>query len=348
MLEVKALVGPAAHARGGLHSSGRGLTRDEPRHDEAIAHVGRGVQVAPFDGLAQVVPRASGQLCEAPQVEQAHEQEHLRAVELPGRAGATLEEDRPRALEPRDACPERILELQRPGMLAEEDCVPHQLVDEERVAAGLARDLLGADGAGGRHATEQVGGERDRVRFVEVAEGHLAHFALELADDVLPALAQCRQEEQRRRVGRTEQRPQERQAVRIGPLQVVDHRDDGPPVRESHEQLAQGEEHVATQLLGIERLEEPGRPGDGLDPPQHGKHLREQGSVARQERRRVGLGQSPERPAERVHDAVDRLVGHGLVLVASPGEHDGRRIPRDRPFDERAHEGRLADPGLAA
>ena len=74
-----------------------------------------------------------------------------------------LEEPARARVEPRDARAQRVVEAERAGLLAERAAVAHQLVDEERVAAGLGGDGLGAHrGARARVAQERVD-QRARV-----------------------------------------------------------------------------------------------------------------------------------------------------------------------------------------
>ena len=80
--------------------------------------------------------------------------------------------------------------------------------------------------------------------------------------------------------------------------------------------------------------------GHGLDAAEHRKELREGEDVARQDL----LGFRRRKPlqvlAEGVDQAVERLVGHRLALVAAPWQHD--RAGRAARSEEAAHERGLA------
>ena len=62
--------------------------------------------------------------------------------------------------------------------------------------------------------------------------------------------------------------------------------------------------------------------GDGRNPQHHREQSRQRDDVVRQHALGRRLRQRHHVAGQAVDDAVERLVRHGLVLVAAPGEHD--------------------------
>ena len=64
------------------------------------------------------------------------------------------------------------------------------------------------------------------------------------------------------------------------------------------------------------------RAGDAVDAFEHGEDADQRHDVARQQALDIGIGEAPQVSAERIDDAVERLVGDSLALVAATLEHD--------------------------
>ena len=80
------------------------------------------------------------------------------------------------------------------------------------------------------------------------------------------------------------------------------------PVAQPGQQLTQGREGAAAQLLGVRALAGSARGlGPGLDQPQAGEDPRQRGHVPRQEGRDLGVRQASQMPPER----VDEILRHG-------------------------------------
>src|SRR4051812_8226906 len=75
--------------------------------------------------------------------------------------------------------------------------------------------------------------------------------------------------------------------------------------------------------------------------------MREQCSLARQERGGIRLWQALQELTDGVDDAVDRLEWHRLALVAGSLKHDDRAVALGDPIDELSDEGALADARFA-
>ena len=254
------------------------------------------------------------------------------------------------------AIPERVLEVQRRAAIGpRRPRVAHQLVDEQRVPARLLGDGRGRQLRRRRRARarrrQELGGESARVVGRQARQVHLARLGRQqrrARRRRLLARPRRGQEQHRRRVRRPRDRLEERQRVEIGPLQIVDDHDEHALGRHAREQLAQRREELPAQLLRIAVGGRPRRRRHRLDAPEHREDLGEQARARRQHHRRLHLGQ-PRQPArQRVDDAVERLVGHALALVAAPLQHHdvGRRRPHL--VDEVAHQRALAHARLAA
>ena len=86
--------------------------------------------------------------------------------------------------------------------------------------------------------------------------------------------------------------------------------------------------------------------GHRLDPPQHGKNLRQRRHIPRHEGVGLAPGQPAQVPGERVDQRVNRLVRHRLLFVAPPGQYD-RLAALEQPLQESLDERALADPRAA-
>ncbi len=179
----------------------------------------------------------------------------------------------------------------------------------------------------------------------ERPDHQLAHVAPDLAAG--QALAQHAHELDRRRVlgavagdeehggragrprsalvfeGRIEEIEQQRRAVGVAPLEVVDPHDERLGGGHARQQLAQGAEGAAAQLERIGRVGARRGAVDGVDAQEHGEDAGQRLDVGRDELQGLLLREGSQVLRERVDEAVDALVGHALALVAAALEHHG-------------------------
>ena len=92
----------------------------------------------------------------------------------------------------------------------------------------------------------------------------------------------------------------------------------------------------------------PPRPRDRFHPLEDRKEPGQREDVARKERLGLVRGKSPQVLRQRVDQAVEGLVRHGLPLVAAPREDDAAGLPLGEVLQEAADERALAHPGGAA
>ncbi len=148
-------------------------------------------------------------------------------------------------------------------------------------------------------------------------------------------------------IGRAHERREQRCAVRVTPLCVVDPDHQGRAGGHAPEALAQCRERAAPKLVGFGQvLDATGQRGDLLHARQDREDAREGRDVSRQERGRVGRGQRAQVPRERLDDAVERVERDRLARVAAPREHDCARL-LDEPAGEAGQQRRLSHAGLA-
>ncbi len=140
--------------------------------------------------------------------------------------------------------------------------VPRQLLDQERVALGLGHDPRGVAGRVGAAAevderqVERVAVEHRPDLDVLGLDRGQRDLLVELAQERVrvAALAAERDDQQERgRVGRAHQRREQRHAVGIAPLQVVDREHQRLAIGDAREQLAQRRERAPPQLHRIGR-----------------------------------------------------------------------------------------------
>jgi hypothetical protein len=234
-----------------------------------------------------------------------------------------------------------------------------QLIDEERIAGRLARDRGGQRAAAGAVAAQPDEGQLSRLVRRQDADLHLAHFhrrrprraqaldqvAHRLAGvGVLAAIGQ--DQEQRRRVGRAQEIDQQHAGVEVAPLHVVDDQDERVAGGHAGEQLAQRVQPAPPELVRVGRRDPLRRRLDHLGAAQDREEPRHRQDVARQERLHLLAREPGQVAAERVDQAVERLVRHRLALVAAPGQHHRAallgQLARD-PLDQHA----LAHAGAA-
>ena len=147
-----------------------------------------------------------------------------------------------------------------------------------------------------------------------------------------------------RRVRTPQQLIEQDDAVRVGPLQIVDPHHERLAAREPAQQIAQRIECPPPQAQRIDTLEMPILLGsDGVQLPQDGKHPRQRRDISRQHALDVLGGNRRQIATQIVDDAVERFIRYGFVLVTAAGEHDdiGRRGDLAQ---KAAHERALADP----
>ncbi len=152
-----------------------------------------------------------------------------------------------------------------------------------------------------------------------------------------------------RRVGRAQQLREQRRAVRVPPLQVVDEENERRGVRDPAEELPERAKAPAALLERVrDRDDPPPRERHGLHLPQHREEAHEGEQVAGQQRLGLGLRQSSQVVGQRVHEAVEGLVRHRFLLVRAPRQNDGARVRRRTLVQESPHQRGLADAGAAA
>ena len=211
-----------------------------------------------------------------------------------------------------------------------------ELLDEERAAARLARDRLG-DALGARVSRDPRSASARR-RASSGSSGptgcsRTSAPAGQRALDLEQERARVRllvpvrhHEQERRRVGRPHQLEEQRRAVDVAPLHVVDEDDERLAPRELREELAQRDERALAQHVRIGDRPPPTRgrcPGTRRE---HGEEARERPDVPRHDDRLALIGEPLQVAAERVDDAVDRLVGHRLALVGAAAQDLGLAV----------------------
>ncbi len=132
---------------------------------------------------------------------------------------------------------------------------------------------------------------------------------------------------------------EERQAVGVGPLEIVDGQHHRPALGEAAEELAEREEEPGAEHLRVERARLRARGlRDELDSLHHREDLPDEPALAREDGGEHALGERGEPAAERVDDPVDGLVRDALALVAAAREDDGIGLLGDEPVGEAADE----------
>ena len=154
-------------------------------------------------------------------------------------------------VEPRDAREERVVEVQVRGRLPSVELgVPHELVDEERVPLRLLGDPLryrsGHLPGEHRHELEPFCDRESRDRQDRHVAGQTERRGV-----LLSRLARSprRRDEKEPRRGRAEDLRERREAVGVGPLQVVDDDHERALGREVREELPQRVEEERAALL---------------------------------------------------------------------------------------------------
>src|SRR5262249_54545433 len=155
-------------------------------------------------------------------------------------------------------------------------------------------------------------------------------------------------EKERWGIGRTKNLAQERGAVQISPLQVVDEEDERVLVGEASEQLSEGRESASTQFFGVGN----GRGfatsfSDDLDLTQDGKESSKKQDINGQNSFGLKRRDLREIPTQSIYDAVESLVGDGLLFVATTRQDDCVGFGFNKLIEEVAHEHSFAHAGAA-
>src|SRR5262249_2513925 len=137
------------------------------------------------------------------------------------------------------------------------------LADEEGIAARLTSNGLSASRGDGMVGTGKNQSQLLGVKRAEFAYNHLTSLGSRARKSVRGAkgfqegadvglfAAITADEQERWGVGRTKNLAQERGAVQISPLQVVDEEDERVLVGEASEQLSESRESASTQFFGV-------------------------------------------------------------------------------------------------
>ena len=126
-------------------------------------------------------------------------------------------------------------------------------------------------------------------------------------------------------------------------MQIVDRQDQRTAIAQADQELTQGAEGAAPQLLRVgDRGGGPGRRRHGHGLPQRWKDPDQRSDVAGQERLRLQDRQALQVLTQCIDDAVERLVGHRLLLVA-PARQDNGLVAADQIIEEAPNQGGLAD-----
>jgi hypothetical protein len=147
-------------------------------------------------------------------------------------------------------------------------------------------------------------------------------------------------EENRRRLGRPHQLEEQRGAVGVPPLGIIDVDDERPSAGQRAEELAERRERSPAYEVRVRDLRF-GDCADGRHALQNGEHAGKGADVGRQLDRFALLLQMAEVAAERVDHAIDRLVGDRFTLVGATAQHD-RFAPPDQPVEKVGCDGRFA------
>ena len=194
---------------------------------------------------------------------------------------------------------------------------------EQRVAARLARDRARVDARARaeRRARERRGGlvvERADRDLVELDREAAQRRVARGAGDVV---AHAAHEQQRRRLRAGEQVREQREAVVIRPLQVVDDDRERRRVRQPMDEEPHGRERARAHLARRAAR----RAGRAHRVAERREHLRDRGRVIGPELAR-GRG-ALDHARQPLDEAVDRLERRGLALVAATPQHaPGREL----------------------
>ena len=266
---------------------------------------------------------------------------------------------------PLDPRPEHFIQVELADLLPAIDRLtplnmPDQLVDEQRVPTRLPRHHVRL---GSRHGV--LPPQKDQCQLARLGlrqrlDGQLAVVEPGGAgDDRLADLGQERtplsvfraeatQEQQDGRLRRAEQVREQDGAIDVAPLKVVDGQDQGGPLRQPGQQLAEPRERAAAQLLRVGHLRRRGTPhrDHRLDTLQDREDPGQEWDVRGQERLDFPRRQPLQVPRQGIDQAIQRLVRDRFSFVTPP-EEDDRLVPGDEPVEERSDQRGFAGPRAA-
>ena len=150
-------------------------------------------------------------------------------------------------------------------------------------------------------------------------------------------------EQDRRWIRRAHQLDQERRAVGVAPVRVVDVDDEWLTFRERSQDLSERREGAPARATG---LVETGRCeiATGGHPQQHREEAGERGGVGREREEARAAVERHQVTAQRVDDAVHGLVRDGLAFVRAATKDHRRAADL---VEEASHQGRCAHAGRA-
>jgi hypothetical protein len=210
-------------------------------------------------------------------------------------------------------------------------------------------------GAAGRGALPQEHRQLARLLLVEALEVQGSHVHVHRRERRAQRSARGRngrgalrgEEQEGRRVRVSHDLVEQRHAVGVGPLQIVDHHHQAATRGQTRQELPHRHEELAPELLRIlHPLAGGGGLRDGLDAPEHGEDLAEQRRLERDQRGLIGPRQARHEAAERVHHAVEGLEGDELALVATARQDDHVVALGEQLVGEVLDQDGLADPRL--
>ena len=139
---------------------------------------------------------------------------------------------------------------------------------------------------------------------------------------------------------------QDRSAVGIPPLRIVDRDDERRAHRQTKQQIAKRRRSALPHGLRVETFEQRcGHTPHFWHPEQHGKQVSQDSGIAGQDAGNFDVTQRIEVLRKRVDQRIDRLVGHRLAFVAACSERQQRRLAPMFVLEEPAEERGLSHPG---
>jgi hypothetical protein len=115
---------------------------------------------------------------------------------------------------------------------------------------------------------------------------------------------------------------EERMAVRIHPLQVVDEQRKRQMIRESSQEISQSVAGMAANVSRCQRVIRLGRGArNRADTGQHREQCGEPSAVPGQQRFHVCIRQHAQVRAQLINRLIERWIGHGFVLSGATRQH---------------------------